>query len=242
MARRFPTFVVLLPLLAACSTTAPVDVKTFDDDHAVYFEGVSTRYALSVDELRTSSPLADSRLPRAVVAGDASITTAASLFRCGDVFTLDIILHNHGEAPVVIDRSKIELFDANGARLTPLLDWSPGTEFGLRADQSTVRTYAHLQSDAQHNRSEVAATTTKRATTTPTAASSDDTGSAWIGDMALVRETVTLPATLDVSPGRHRPYWAYWRAEGPLSKLTAVITVDDKRMMLEFAAPGRSAR
>jgi hypothetical protein len=246
MARRFPTHVVLLPLLAACATTAPVDVdERRDDGRVVYLDGMTTRYAVKVDELPAAKRPKHECLINAVVAGDASMTAAASLYRCESVYTLDLVLHNHGDTPLAIDREQIKLYDRDGVPLTPLLDWPDGIDHGLRAEQATVAAYEILSAEQRANGGGTAGIEAKGGTGLGAAGplpSTTGTSSAWDSDLRMVRQTVTLPAVVTVSPERHAPYWAYWQAKEAEFPLTATIRVGDKRMVMQFDEPPRLAR
>ncbi|HKK70660.1 MAG TPA: hypothetical protein VKA86_05535 [Candidatus Krumholzibacteria bacterium] len=246
MARRFPTHVVLLPVLAACATTAPVDVDTRQDDgRIVYLDGMTTRYAVKVDELPAAKRPKHDRLINAVVAGDASMTAAASLYRCESVYTLDLVLHNHGETPLAIDRGQIKLYDRDGVPLTPLLDWADGIDHGLRAEQATIAAYEIISAEQRTDGGGAAGIQGKGDTglgvAEPTPVTSGS-ASAWDTDLRLVQRTVTLPAVVTVSPDRHAPYWAYWKTEDAEFPLTATIRVGDKRMVMQFDEPPRMAR
>ncbi len=259
MARRIPTFVVLLPLLAACATTAPeTRVEVQGSDEVVYLEGVSSRYSVRLDDLRPAMKhRRNDRLPNAVVAGDQSVTVAASLFRHDDVYTLDLVLHNLGDEEIAIDRSRIELFDNDGDQLQPLLDWEPGQRFGLRAEQETFRGYHHLGKDFQQGQSGIAsekvAPPAERKQRTAGAVSGGDAAAltaaeaqpldfSWLWELDLEKETVTLPAVVSILPGHDLPYWAYFRAHEVDFPLTAIVTVDGKRMLFRFDRPGHEAR
>mgnify|MGYP006291339515 FL=1 len=242
MARRFPTFVVLLPVLAACSTTAPVDVPTDASvGGAVYLDGVTTRYAVCLDELPAAqrSQYASS-LKNAVVAGDASMTAAASLFRSDGVFTLDLVLCNHGDRPLALDRARIKLYDGMGNPLEALTDWEGGVDHGLRAEQTTVTAYDMLGSSAPRPGGSVAGRATKGgsdAGIAPDLGTPMTTTSVLEEDLRVVRQDFTLPAVVTVRPERHAPYWAYWRARDVEGPLRVTLRVDDKRMVFEFEVP-----
>ena len=93
MVRRSLLFVVLLPLLAACGSSAPpptAEVGSFEP--ARYLEGVGSRYSVRLDTL-TEADQPEEAMPAALVAGDETVTIVASLFRVDDVFTLDMVIH-----------------------------------------------------------------------------------------------------------------------------------------------------
>lgn len=256
MARRFPTFVVLLPLLAACATTAPTAHRadeaayvTSADGQAVYLSGVTSRYSVRLDELRVSHATArESRLPHAVVAGDATMTVAGSLFRHGDVFTLDMIVRNHGEEPIEIDRAYVELYDDQGNELSPMLDWERGPEYGLRALQTRHRGYHHMGTDHQAGQAGVGedrkpaprdkGITNRVDQKAALKASETPMDISWISELAQQRELITLPAVIVLPPGEDMPYWAYWKGRDLHYPLTVSLRIGGKRMLLRFDDPG----
>ena len=240
MARRLPTYVALLPVLAACSTTPNVAVENYPDGSIEYLRGVTTRYAVSIDELSSETRPKHTGLHGAVVAGDASMTAAASLYRCDGVYTLDLVLHNHGDRPLEIDRAQIRLYDADGVPLVPMFDWPQGIDHGLRAEQATVYAYDMVRSGSRSTGGGAVGVPGKGGTALgPVAVETPRTGDpTWTErDLRVVQQTVTLPAVLTVSPSHHAPYWAYWQARPAKTPLIATIRIGDKRMVMEFEEP-----
>lgn len=252
MARRFPTFVVLLPLMAACATTAPVSEGqriTSPDGEAVYLQGITTRYSVRLDELRTkqSSSRADF-LPHAVVAGDATMTVAGSLYRHPDVFAVDLIIRNHGADPIEVDRSQIELVDDEDRALHPRMEWTQGMNYGLRALQVRNLNFRPMGTDHQAGQSGVGDDDPQRVPTKPQAATSSRVQSAllvgetpmdvsWISDLAREQNLVTVPTQLTVAPGASASYWAYWDAVPVSYPVTVSVRIGGKRMLLRFEDP-----
>lgn len=257
MARRFPTFVVLMPMLAACATTAPGPVvEPSMVDEAVYLEGVTTRYSVRLDELRESARSdRNCRLPNAVVAGDQTMTVAASLFRCDDVYTLDLVIQNLSDEAIEFDRARLELFDNLGDRLNPMYEWEEGRNFGLRAEQSTFRGYKHMGTDFQGGQAGSKAEKAHTGTEQKMVAHSVPAGSrvgmegnertpldfTWLAELEM-EETVTLPDVLSIEGHRNVPYWAYWRGKSVNLPLTAILVIDGKRMLMRFDASDGTAR
>lgn len=239
MARRFPTFVVLLPVLAACSTTAPVDVPTDASvGGAVYLDGVTTRYAVCLDELPAAQRSRYASLQNAVVAGDASMTAAASLFLSDGVYTLDLVLCNHGDRPIALDRARIKLYDGKGDPLEALGDWPGGAEHGLRAEQTTVTAYDLPGSNAPAP----GGTTPGRVPKGEPGAGPDPAlatpgGTIFSEDLRIIQEDLVLPQVITVRPQRHAPYWAYWRARPAVGPLRVTLRIGDRRMVFQFEEP-----
>lgn len=258
MARRIPTLVVLSLLLAACATTQPgpvVDSSAVGD--AVYLEGISTRFSVRLDELRSSlRGNRNSKMPNAVVAGDQTVTVAAALFRCDDVYTLDLVINNLGDKTVHVDRSRIELFDDRGDRLNVMLDWQNGERFGLRAETSPFRGYRHLGTDFQAGQTGAKAEQARSASQSKlperthqtvgdlNALKSDDLPQdfSWLSALKLEEQTITLPDQLPVEPKSNTPYWVYWRGARVQPPLTAIVVIDGKRMLFRFDETGNLAR
>jgi hypothetical protein len=260
MARRSILFVLVSLLLAACATTAPRQTTSEDDSAVVYQEGVTTRYSVSMDELRSNATVhRQNRLPNAVVAGDQSLTVAASLFRSGDIFALDLIIQNHSDHRFEIDRTRFELFDNSGAHLVAKYDWPDGETYGLRSIQEFRRDYAHLGldfEDSQPSRnSEVGGedpahsrvgTHIDATREVELAENPVNTDYSWISDLQFDEQTLVLPVVVELYPGKNRAYWGYWRVPAGDSgtkrrleyPLTATIVIDGKRMLFRFEEPG----
>jgi hypothetical protein len=267
MAQRSILFVLVSLLLAACATTAPKPVALNADDSAVvYQQGVTTRYSVSMDELSSASSLTrQRRLPNAVVAGDQCLTVAASLFRRGDVFTLDLIVQNHSDHRFEIERSSMDLFDNRGLHLFAMYDWPDGESYGLRSIREFRRDYAHMgrdfeETNAGRDRDPDLARqerTTKHVPgnsqqsrvntgTLESASSQVNSDYSWINDLNFEDQTLILPAVCELYPGKNRAYWAYWQvprtATNTPSKiefpLTATVVMDGKRMLFRFEEPG----
>lgn len=252
MARRIPTLVVLLPLLAACATTAPRGegrMATSSDGEAVYLQGVTTRYSVRLDELRAQQGRSRvDRLPNAVVAGDATMTVAGSLFRHPDVFALDLVIRNHGNEPIEIDRALITLTDDEDRLLTPLTDWAAGVDYGLRAMHVRNHGYRHMSADHQAGQAGVRGGETRATTKAETVPLTRTQSPAlkvgetpmdvsWITELSLQRELVSVPSKLAVGPGAGTTYWAYWSADTVSYPLTVSVRVGGKRMLLRFEEP-----
>jgi len=237
MARRFPTFVVLLPVLAACSTTGTVDVTSDPaSGKPVYFDGVTTRFAVCAEELPEDRKPDYKSLRNAVIAGDASLTAAASLFYSDGMYTLDLVLCNHGDGPVVLDRSNIKLYDASGIPLEIVPEWADGAGYGLRAEQTTVTAYEMLGRDTGTQLAPVSTPSGKgQVESAPM-----DLGSGTPGfdrEIRVVERDFDLPKSIRVTPKHHVPYWAYWRARDEKGPMRVTLRVGDRRMVMEFEEP-----
>lgn len=239
MARRHPTFVALLPVLAACSTTAPVDVPTDASvGRVVHLDGVTTRYAVCLDELPAAQRSQYASLQNAVVAGDASMTAAASLYLSDGVYTLDLVLCNHGDQLLALERAHIKLYDGMGDPLEALTDWEGGVEHGLRAEQTTVTAYDLPGSSAPPPGGSVPGRAPKGAPEVgPDPTFGTPATTIFAEDLRVVREDVALPRVVTVSSGRHVPYWAYWRARDAAGPLRVTLRVGDRRMVFQFEEP-----
>ncbi len=260
MARRSILFVLVSLLLAACATTAPRTIPVADDSAVVYQQGVTTRYSVSMDELRSSATAPrQHRLPNALVAGDQSLTVAASLFRRGDIFTLDLIIQNQSDHRFEIDRSRFALFDNRGRHLQAMYDWPEGENYGLRSVREFRRDYAHLGRDFEESG---APRVHERGSRDPnrnrverdvnvlvsidSATNSVNTDYSWISDLQFDEQTLVLPQVAELFPGQNRAYWAYWRVPTQGSQnakttiefpLTATVVIDGKRMLFRFESP-----
>lgn len=252
MARRFPTFVALLPLLAACATTAPVSedrLVTSPDGEAVYLNGITTRYSVRLDELRAKqgSSRVD-RLPHAVVAGDATMTVAGSLFRHHDVFALDLVLRNHSPEPLVLERAQIDLIDDEDRTLHQRTEWAQGMNYGLRALQVRNLSFRPMgtahQSGQAGVRGESRESNSSKSSLTgaprmDAAIRTDDVPMdvRWISDVSRTQDYVTVPSVLEVGPGDASSYWAYWDAAEVSYPVTVSLRVGGKRVLLRFDEP-----
>ena len=259
MVRRSPFFVLLLPLLAACGSSAPVPPSRTEAtafEPARYLEGVGTRYSVRLDEV-TRSEKPEEALPAALVAGDSTMTIVASLFRVGDVYTVDMVVHNLTDTELFIDRNEIELFDNRGDKLLPMFDWEMGPMYGLRSQQATYRGYHHLGADFQAGQSGIKGENPRNSTGTkpvpqsqvgglaPSASNplpSTDTDFSWISELRMERATVMLPAKIQVAPMSSSPYWGYWRGSSLEYPITAIIVVGVKRMLFRFDEEGNVVR
>lgn len=256
MARRIPTLVVLLPLLAACATTAPVGearVATSPDGELVYLQGVTTRYSVRLDELRAKQGRSRvDRLPHAVVAGDATMTVAGSLMRHPDAFVLDLVVRNHGDQSLELDRAQITLTDDEDRLLTPRSDWARGVDYGLRAMHVRDRGSRHMGTDHQAGQAGVRGDNT-RLTTKPQVVPATRSQSpalkvgetpmdvTWITDLSIQKDLVSVPTKLAIAPGEGTTYWAYWNADTVSFPLTVSVRIGGKRMLLRFDEPRDSA-
>lgn len=248
MTRRSCIFVLVSLLLAACATTTPKPLVVEDDSAVVYLVGKTTRYSVSMDELKPNgSAHRRNRLPNALVAGDQSLTVAASLFHSGDIYTLDLIIKNHGDHPIEIDRSRLELMDDEGRHFDALYDWEEGIYYGLRSIRELNRGYAHLGTDFEESGHGGEDTRSQKPPPKKTIHEKLDAAAAtrmgenaslndfsWISELEMEDETVVLPETLELYAGQNRPYWAYWRAKEPEFPMTAIVVVDGKRMLFRF--------
>lgn len=234
MARRFPTFVVLLPVLAACSSTAP-DAVNVDPSlgSPVYLDGVTTRFAVCAKDLPEAQRPRYESMRNSVVAGDASMTAAASLFLHDGVYTLDLILCNHGDSPLALDRAQIKLYDGKGVALEVLPTWDAGMDYGLRAERTTVTAYEMLGADARVSGGRDGGIARKGdVEVAPTDMTSG--AMAYDRELRVVEHDVDLPQVVTVSPDRHVPYWAYWKAREVEGPLRVTLRVGDRRMVMQF--------
>lgn len=257
MARRFPTFVALLPLLAACATTAPMSedhLVTSPDGEAVYLNGITTRYSVRLDELRAKqgSSRVD-RLPHAVVAGDATMTVAGSLFRHHDVFALDLVLRNHSKEPLLLERAQIDLIDDEDRTLHQKAEWAQGMNYGLRALQVRSLSFRPMGTDHQSGQAGVHGGSQESNPIKPSLSSATRMDPAirsidtpmdvrWISDVSRTQDFVTVPSVLEIGPGEAGSYWAYWDAVEVSYPVTVSLRIGGKRMLLRFDAPSQGSR
>lgn len=239
MARRNLTFVALLPVLAACSTTASVDLASDSAPGSpVYLDGKTTQFAVCAEELPEARRPKYNSLRNAVIAGDASMTAAASLFMCDGVYVLDLVLCNHGDGPFDLDRSQIKLYDGRGIPLEALPEWAPGAEYGLRAERTTTTAYEILgNSSATRGIASSSGGLRKGETEAPGAATSGAGEAVFQSELRVVQEKLTLPRTVTVTPQHHVPYWAYWRASEVEGPLRVKLRVGNRRMVMDFEVP-----
>lgn len=204
----------------------------------VYFDGVTTRFAVCAEELPEDRKPDYKSLRNAVIAGDASLTAAASLFYSDGVYTLDLVLCNHGDGSVELDRSNIKLYDASGIPLEIVPEWADGAEYGLRAEQSTVTAYEMLGRDTGVR--SVPASTSPRLGKGEVVSTPMDLGSGSPGfdrEVRVVQQDIRLPKTIRVTPQHHVTYWAYWRARDEKGPMRVTLRVGDRRMVMEFQEP-----
>jgi len=223
-----------------------------------------------MDELRPkASAVRQNRLPNAVVAGDQSLTVAASLFRRGDIFTLDLIVQNQSDHRFEIDRSRFALFDNRGVHLLAMYDWPEGENYGLRSIREFRRDYAHMGRDfedvkpgrdregepsdsREHASKRLQGQSSSASHSLPSPDQQVNSDYSWISDLQFDAQTLVLPTVCELFPKENRAYWAYWQlapqednssshVEYPL---TATVVIDGKRMLFRFEEPGvtRTAR
>jgi hypothetical protein len=260
MARRHPTaawMLLLVPVIAGCATTtakSPTAAQT--PEQPAYLNGISTEYSARIDQLADrSDPSAAQKMPGAVVARDKAVTVVASLFRTGNYYTLDLIVHNRGETQVEIGRANLQLIDNTGKLLRSVEDWKGAQNHGLRATRRTRDTQPttdELALAAARDTSPGVGTALGQSQIKPgvgdlnsgvgggvtTPGPMPDTPAP---EMRLTQTTravegANLPDVLPVEPGASLPYWGYW-SSGNVTvtyPLTAAVVVGNRRMIFRF--------
>lgn len=251
MAPRIPTLAMLLAL-AACATTAPRQVSEPDANAPAYLQGITTRYSLRLDEALQSAHR-ESALPGGLLAGDESLTLRAALFRSGEFYGLDLVLSNHEEHRIRLDRSKILLRDNAGRRLEPTHGYAGAEQHGLRGrtlarldredvpvprDESTLAAQrpareAPPSAGRKTNTGALTASTTRAPDPVPSAPDA-----VWFQYDNGPQLTTELPQIVDVDPEKTRTYWTYFSAEGLAGgvqyPLYLTVSVNGRKMLLKF--------
>jgi len=251
MAPRIPTLAMLLAL-AACATTAPRQVNEPDANAPIYLQGITTRYSLRLDEA-LQSVHRESALPGGLLAGDESLTLRAALYRSGDSFGLDLVLTNHEEHRIRLDRSKILIRDNAGRRLEPTHGYAGAEQHGLRGrtlarldredvsvprDESTLAAQrpAREAQPSAGRKSTVGALTASTPAPPETGQTAPD--AVWIQRDAGPQLTTELPEIVEVDPEKTRTYWTYFSAQeldgGVQYPLYVTVSVNGRKMLLKF--------
>jgi hypothetical protein len=244
MARLYPTLMVVPMLLAACATSAPVSSPY----EAAYLEGRTSDYSIRVDELEMEGfQKLCKELPKALVAGNQDMTVAASMFRRGDYVTLDLVVHNHGHAPLELHRADVYILDYMGNRLEPVADWEGAERYGLRSKIAESTEYAYLEglenAPRVYGAGEAGSGNTNKgqglrpAGSTPPPSDPGTELDMLLEPVTLRKNLVTAPETLVLQPEQKRPWWVYYRASEVVFPLSAIVRVDGKRLIFRFEEP-----
>lgn len=252
MARRIPTIALVL-CLTGCASTAPAPgTQPARDSRApVYLNGISGESSIRIDRVRGNEVLGpDTAMKNGLIAGDNSMHVAAALSRSGEFLTLDLIVLNHADRPLVIRRSDITMVDRDGRWLTPVNDWVGASEVGLRNRARTqeepllsTATAPLGGSDPRFGSgptfSSVGPTSNSKSAASAEPRSNarlraNDTSSDPMNTTDRASRVGNVPATLRVASHEGRSYWAYWQAEQITFPVTAFLMLDNRHVVFEF--------
>lgn len=236
------TYVLLMTvlLLAACSAPGPA---TQTDANLNYLEGIETDYSMRLEDLPGSDTLdPDTAMREALIAGDGDVFVAAALFQRGRYVTMDLIVLNHTEDIVHIERGDLRIVDHEGHWLSPVQDWNGAEDHGLRA-----KSYRSVQPMPYDTTSDLSGTffdpsamesagAARKAIRQPSAnripRNARQVDTAWHNGSD--GEAANTPQEVDI-PGREGgTYWAYWEAEDVSYPLTAFVMLEGRHMVFRF--------
>ncbi len=252
MSRRTCTLALMLVLalsLAACASSGP-GLRT-DSDTArrspSYLRGVSGESSIRIDQVRGSDLLGeDSSMREGLIAGDATIHVAAAMFRCGEFYTLDLIVLNHTDRPMVVHHGDFTVVDHNGRWLTPVSDWNGASEVGLRTKMKARKEPLFAASGSlggnevaggsasAYNLSSAAGTKSPADRPGTGAPRASGMGTDPISNLSSEVRVPNAPATIHVDGNSGRSYWAYWRADEVAYPLTAFMMLDNRHIVFLF--------
>ena len=240
-------FLCSLVLLIGC---AQAPTLTTDNTAPDYLRGVDSAYSVRLSELGDTDLLgAESSMQNALVGGDEELFVAASAYRSGDIFGVDLVLVNHSGAPVVFERGDLHLVDAEGRWLEPLSDWAGGARHGLRAGATASASTPVVEVpdrdsefDSFHTLNEIDPSATSTATRPRKTSALDrdrrrpdddrqrfDSNSEDVGDgLAGALRAVRVP------DGEGRVFWGYFEAVAPAFPITAVVMIDGEQIVYRF--------
>ena len=243
MARLNPTLLVVPLLLTACASSKPASSPA----DAPYLQAVSSDYSTRTDELQSAAfDNLRMELPESLVAGNQELTVAAAMFEKGDYFTVDLVIHNHSDEPLMINRADMYVIDYMGSRLDPVRDWSGAENYGLRSAVSKETEYAYLEGKDHVPGSY------SQGTGSGGGKAGDTGGSIPVYDegseldmltepVELKHSEVVAPPTMTIEPGQKRPYWAYFTSHEVVFPISAVVRMDGKRLIFRFEGPKPAA-
>jgi hypothetical protein len=192
----------------------------------------------------------DSVMREGLFGGSNEVYVAATAYRLEQHVGLDLIVLNHRNQSIALERKHLMLYDADGQPLTPIADFAGASSIGLRGRASLAAPTIVYESPADDANGP--ALPAER----PLPSSKDDHASA--GSQAAPRSRANTdwraleatnasgaaPSTLRVAGGEGRAWWAYWSAKDGLRfPLTAFVVLGDEQLMFQFdSANGSPAR
>lgn len=237
-------FAVLGLLLLGCGPAAtPETDPTTDID---YLRGVDSAHSVRLTTLGDTKILGpDSAMQEALVAGDEELLVAATVFRHGADFTLDLIVINHSELPVSIDRASLHLVDAEGRWLTPIRDWDGAHRYGLRGNQNPdgpVMVYELPEQELEFDQSMALEASRSVPQARPTKSEpppdrrrrrnqADDYDDLTTADLDAPLST---PRGVRVRPGASRAFWTYFEGQDIEYPITAVVMLEEHQLLFHY--------
>jgi hypothetical protein len=237
---------VALVLLAGC---APHGTAPGNDPSVTYLDGVETEYSYRLENLPGSEVLGpDTSMRNGLIAGDGEVFVASALFESDGYFTMDLIVLNHTDVPVHLERKDVRLVDHKGRWLKPVGDWRGAEHVGLRGKSQASRSaqwtggpdpafdasprYGSLvdpgsMDGEMGNRQKTPADTAPRNRLKPTQRR-------WDPPVEGATDPAGAPQELVVDGNVGRTWWAYWQGQDVAYPLTAFVMLEGRHLVFRF--------
>jgi hypothetical protein len=240
----------VLLLLAACSpageSTPRTDVAGVSEG-VTYLRGVESEYSMPLEKLSSREVLApDTAMRDALIAGDGEYYVAAALFRHAEYLTLDLIVLNHSESSLKIDRSDLRIVDSKGNWLSPVDDYEDAYLYGLRGKQDDASALAFydaptnaLSQESMMSPDVIGGTGSTQWKSGPSGQSAPNrrpvgSDAEWHGAADQLHLAPNAPSAVTVKSQEGRAFWGYWQAEALEFPLTAFVMLEDRHLIFEF--------
>lgn len=235
---------LFLLLLSACSQ-APEPRSHYSQ--AQPLEGIESAWSVRLDRVGDVRILgSDSAMKDALLAAGDSVYVAATSFEVDGVFGVDMIIVNHSDRELVLDREDVHLLDAEGRWLDPVASAPAAAAAGMQgrpySGADTERVYELPDRTDQLDRDLVLAETgvddLSRPRKTPQRSRDrlprrdEETPEAAVPEMEEDQPPVVT--AVRIAPGEGKAFWAYFRADAPPMPLTALVVLEEQQLGFKF--------
>jgi hypothetical protein len=210
--------------------------------------GVTSEYSIRLSEMPNYHALApNSVMKEGLVAGDNTLHVAASAFRVGSFYGLDLIVTNKEDRALEISREDLRMVDSKGQWLEGVSDFHGAEQCGLRGKSARENTnYAHdnLGLDGPEYGGDTLGYSSglssgKGDPQAPVSSPSWKTQGRGVTPNDWPAVAPVAPYHLEVPAQEGRAWWAYWRADhAPVFPVTAFVTVEGRHLIFVFDEPG----
>jgi len=232
-------------LLAGCSAGAgdPQSDPTATQRGEGDLEGVTSEYSVRLAEMPNYEALdADSAMRNGLIAGDDAVHVAASAFRVGDYYGLDLIVTNRAALPLEVQRDDVRMVDSSGQWMNSVDDFPRAADHGLRgsierpANSIPYDGLGLYDNGSYGDPVRYSSDNPVRKNPGSSGAEVDEVPSGQgLTNYEWNSELPSAPAILEVPGGEGRAWWVYWKSETPpVFPVTAFVTVDGRHMIFIF--------